>query len=171
MLLTMTTAYLGLGSNLGKRQAALRAALERLNRLPGTQVTAVATFRETEPVDCEPTARKFINTVSQLETSLGAGELFGQMCRIERELGRDRLHEPRNGARIIDLDLLLFGEQIVTMPELVIPHPRLHVRLFVLEPLEEIAPDARHPILGKTARQMLLELKADPHVQTRKVSG
>ena len=170
MLHGMTTAYLALGSNLGKRQAALRAALDRLRRLPGTQVTAIASFRETQPVDCEPGARKFINSVTQLETSLGADELFGQICQIERALGRDRSPSPPNRSRTIDLDLLLFGNQIVTSPELVIPHPRMHQRLFVLEPLAEIAPEARHPILGKTARQMLLELKAAPQAHEEKVA-
>ena len=165
----MTTAYLALGSNLGKRQAALRAALDRLRRLPGTQVTAVASFRETDPVDCEPAAGKFINSAAQLETSLGAGELFGQIRRIECELGRDR-SPPPSRSRTIDLDLLLFGDQIVNSPELVIPHPRMHLRSFVLEPLAEIAPEARHPILGKTARQMLLELAGAPRAPAGKAA-
>ena len=171
MLHTMTTAYLALGSNLGKRQAALRAALDRLHRLPGTQVTAIASFRETQPVDFPPGARKFINSVAQLETSLEVRELFDRTRQIERELGRDRSHLPRNGARTIDLDLLLFGDQIVTSPDLVIPHPRMHLRLFVLEPLAEIAPRARHPVLGKTARQMLLELETALQAQAGKVAG
>jgi len=166
----MTRAYLALGSNLGTRQAALRAALDRLNAIPGTQVTAVAAFRETLPVDCEPEAGKFINSAAELTTTLGAGELFGHLARIEEELGRDRSRQARQRARTIDLDLLLFGGQIVTSPELVIPHPRMHLRLFVLEPLAEIAPDVYHPILGKTARQMLAELEASPQAHAGKAA-
>ena len=171
MLQIMTRAYLALGSNIGKRQAALRAALERLNSVPGTRVHAVASFRETEPIDCEAMAGKFINSVAELTTDLDAGELFGHLARIERELGRDRSGQVRPISRTIDLDLLLFGDQIVTLPELVIPHPRMHLRLFVLEPLAEIAPEVKHPILGKTARQMLAELAVSMEAHAGKDVG
>ncbi len=154
MLGIMTTAFVALGSNIGKRQTALRAALARIARLPGTQILAVASFRETAPVDCPPGMRAFINTAAKIETALGAVELLGQLQRIERELGRERSATARHQARTIDLDLLLYGECALSLPELELPHPRMHERLFVLEPLAEIAPECRHPILGQTALQM-----------------
>jgi 2-amino-4-hydroxy-6-hydroxymethyldihydropteridine diphosphokinase len=159
MLGRMTIAYIALGSNLGKRQIALRAALDRVSHIPQTTLKTVATFRQTLPVDCSPGTPDFINTVAAVETELFPKEFLSHLLNIERELGRDRSDE-RNAPRTIDLDILLFGEQIVASPALVIPHPRMHLRLFVLEPLAEIAAAAVHPTFRKTIAELLAELRS-----------
>lgn len=161
MLGFMTTAFVALGSNLGKRQTALRAAIDRIGRMPGTRVIAVADFLENPAVDAPPDSPAFLNSVMQILTSASAEELLAQLLEIERELGRDRDSQPANAPRTIDLDLLLFGDLILNSRSLIVPHPRMHVRRFVLQPLVQIAPDVVHPISGKTARELLAEL-AEP---------
>jgi 3-oxoacyl-[acyl-carrier protein] reductase len=158
MLVAMARAYLAMGSNLGKRQLALRAALARLGRLPGTQVLAVARFRETAPVDAPAGSGKFINSVAVIDTTLAPEELLAAMLGIERDLGRQREGAARNGPRIVDLDLLMYEDRVVRSRELELPHPRMQERRFVLEPLAEVAPEAVHPVLRKTVKQMLAEL-------------
>jgi 2-amino-4-hydroxy-6-hydroxymethyldihydropteridine diphosphokinase len=129
-------AYVALGANLGDREKNLRAALERLKELGPLRVSA---FRETDPVGVTDQPR-FVNAVAELETALGARELLERLLEIERELGRDRSKEERWGPRTIDLDLLLFGDDVIDEPGLTVPHPRLPERRFVLEPLHELAP-------------------------------
>jgi 2-amino-4-hydroxy-6-hydroxymethyldihydropteridine diphosphokinase len=146
----VTVAYIGLGSNLGDREANLRAALERLAELGALRVSSL---RETDPVGVTDQPR-FVNAVAELETDLGAGALLGRLLEIERELGRDRSREERWGPRTIDLDLLLYGNEVLAGPGLTVPHPRLAERRFVLEPLHELAPDLALPD-GRWIRDLL----------------
>jgi 2-amino-4-hydroxy-6-hydroxymethyldihydropteridine diphosphokinase len=134
----MPRAYVGLGANLGEREGALRAALAALDATDGIQVVAVSTFRETDPVDYLDQPR-FLNAAAALDTTLAPRELLDALLEVERSLGRTR-ERPRFGPRTIDLDLLLYGGESFDEPGLTVPHPRLHVRAFALEPLAELDP-------------------------------
>jgi len=137
-------AYIGLGSNLGDRQATLREALRRLGELGDIEVSAVSTFRETDPVGKLDQPR-FVNAAAALETTLPPRELLECLLEVERMLGRNRAAEERWGPRTIDLDLLLYGDATIDQPGLEVPHPRLAERAFVLEPLLELDPSLRLP--------------------------
>jgi 2-amino-4-hydroxy-6-hydroxymethyldihydropteridine diphosphokinase len=142
-------AYLSLGSNLGDREANLRAALTRLGQF-GT-VAAVSSFYETEPI--EVTAQPwFLNCAALLETEKMPRQLLRAVLDLERQMGRRRTQA--KGPRKIDIDILLFGNAVVEAKGLTIPHPALYERRFVLEPLAEIAPDVMHPVLKKTIREL-----------------
>lgn len=130
-------AYVGLGSNLGDREQTLRAALERLAENPGVEVVAVSSFRETDPVGPVVDQPRFLNGAVALETSLSARGLLELLLEVEAEFGRSR-NGPPGGPRTLDLDLLVYGDEHVDEPGLEVPHPRLHERPFVLEPLEEL---------------------------------
>ena len=136
----MTVAYVGLGANLGDREATIRAAVAQL---PG--VVAVSPLRETDPVGVTDQPQ-FLNGVAALETELAPRELLDVLLAIERRLGRER--RERWGPRTIDLDLLLYGDEVIDEDGLKIPHPRLHERRFVLEPLADLAPQLVVPGLG-----------------------
>ena len=143
----MTQAYVGLGANLGDRERTLRAAADALGGEAGIEVVAVSTLRETDPVGVGEQPR-YLNGVAELETSLFARELLDRLLAVEQRFGRVRSpgeHDPRT----LDLDLLLFGDEVIDEPGLVVPHPRLHERRFVLEPLAELAPGLAVPGFGE----------------------
>ena len=137
-------AYVGLGSNLGEREATLWKALEGLGATEGIEVLAISSFRETEPVGVVDQPR-FVNAAAALETSLSPRELLERLLDVERSLGRDRAVEERWGPRTLDLDLLLYGGETIDEPGLEVPHPRLVERAFVLEPLLELDPGLQLP--------------------------
>jgi 2-amino-4-hydroxy-6-hydroxymethyldihydropteridine diphosphokinase len=141
--------YLSLGSNVGDREAHLREALTRLGA--AGRVVAVSSFYETEPVEFTRQPW-FLNCAVALETSKTPRELIAAILRIEEDMGRRRLQ--KKGPRSIDIDILLVGSLVVEEPELTIPHPAMHQRRFVLEPLAEIAPEVLHPVLNKTIREL-----------------
>jgi 2-amino-4-hydroxy-6-hydroxymethyldihydropteridine diphosphokinase len=143
--------YLSLGSNLGDREANLKDAIERL-RSVGT-VVEVSALYETEPVEAAPQPW-FLNCAVALETEKMPKQLLSSTQAIEQEMGRRRQPTGAKGPRPIDIDILLFGSSVVDTPRLVIPHPGLHTRRFVLEPLAEIAPDQRHPVFKRTIREL-----------------
>ena len=143
----MVKAFVGLGSNLGEREVTLRAAIGRLRGLPDVEVIQVSSFRDTEPVGPVDQPR-FLNGAVELETGLTARALLGALLELERAFGRDRSAGPLHGPRTLDLDLLLYGVETIDEPLLNVPHPRLHERRFVLEPLAELAPDLEVPGQG-----------------------
>jgi len=156
----MVRAFVGLGSNLGDREGTLRAAVGRLRSLSGTRVLHVSKLRNTEPVGYVDQPR-FLNGVVELETDLPARELLDALLDIERGLGRDRSGSPPRGPRTLDLDLLLYGDEEIAEPGLEVPHPRLHERAFVLEPLAELDPALEVPGKGQV-QELLSRLDSAP---------
>jgi 2-amino-4-hydroxy-6-hydroxymethyldihydropteridine diphosphokinase len=133
----MTRSYIGIGANLGDREATLRSAVAALDSTPGVEVVAVSTLRETDPVGAVTDQPPFLNGAVAIETTLGARELLDLLLRIEAAHGRTR-EGPQGGPRTLDLDLLVHGDERHDEPGLTVPHPRLHERAFVLEPLAEL---------------------------------
>jgi 2-amino-4-hydroxy-6-hydroxymethyldihydropteridine diphosphokinase len=139
--------FIGLGSNLGERESMIRLALDDLARLPSTTLVRASSLYDTEPVgDAEQPS--FLNAVAQLETELSARQLLWNLLLIERRLGRVRTRHW--GPRVIDLDLLLYGSEVLDEPDLKVPHPELIRRSFVLVPLVELDPLVIHPATGET---------------------
>jgi 2-amino-4-hydroxy-6-hydroxymethyldihydropteridine diphosphokinase len=157
-------AYVGLGSNLGERESLLKAAIEQLAQLPETRLGRVSSLYDTAPVG-ELDQPNFLNAVAQLETALTARQLLWNLLLIERRLGRVRHAAQRYGPRTIDLDLVLFGDQVIDTIDLKVPHPEYHRRAFVLVPLAEIEPKLVHPVLGLTATELLERVEARPAVR------
>ncbi len=144
-----TLAYLSLGSNIGDREGNLREGARRLGAIG--RVAAVSSFYETEPVEFTEQPW-FLNCAVALETELTPQELMTAILGIEKAMGRQRVQ--KKGPRMIDIDILLLGNAVLDTAEVTIPHPAMHERRFVLEPLVEIASEARHPVLNKTIREL-----------------
>jgi 2-amino-4-hydroxy-6-hydroxymethyldihydropteridine diphosphokinase len=140
----MARAYVGVGANLGDAAASLSAAFDALARLPGSRSVARSSVYRSAPVDAA--GPDFLNAVVALDTTLLPAELLQALHAIEAEHGRQRPY--RNAPRTLDLDLLLHGDAVLSTPQLTLPHPRLHLRAFVLEPLAELAPALLIPGLG-----------------------
>jgi len=152
----MVTAYIGLGSNLGDRERNLKNALNHLAEVGGIEIVELSNFRETVPVG-GPSQPPFLNAVAEVRTELSADELLTVMQEAERIAGRRRTGV-RWGPREADLDLILYGEDIIDTERLVVPHPRFRDRAFVLEPLADLAPDLEDPVSGRRIHELLLEL-------------
>ena len=153
----MARAFIGLGSNLGDREAWLRRAVAAVGELPRTEVVGVSPLRDTAPVGVIDQPR-FLNGAVEVETSLAPRELLAALLDIERRLGRDRAGGPRGGPRTVDLDLLLYGEAVIAEPGLEVPHPRLAERRFVLGPLADLDHELEIPAKGRV-QALLAELR------------
>lgn len=168
-----TRAYIGLGSNDGDRLGYVQQAMQLLKDYPGVEVVECSSLYETEPVGNEY-QEWFVNAVAAIETSFSVKELLKACKEIERRLasmcgasGPETIHEGPDGpvkSRIIDLDILFFGDKRVKLPELIVPHPQLTKRAYALVPLLEIAPEFMHPTLGKTVAEIHEDLDAPEQV-------
>lgn len=157
-------AYLSLGSNLGNREEHLRRAISRIAE--HGRVLSVSSFYETEPVEVSDQPW-FLNCAAAIETSEAPGRLMSGLLEIEREMGREMGRERirKKGPRTVDIDILMYGDLVVNTLELTVPHAAMTQRRFVLEPLAEIAAEVRHPVAGKTVRELLEELPAGQAVR------
>jgi 2-amino-4-hydroxy-6-hydroxymethyldihydropteridine diphosphokinase len=152
------TAYLALGSNLGDRAAILNSAISALKTNASITVVRVSRFHETTAVG--PGAQPdYLNAAVQIQTTLSPRELLDTNLKIEAEHGRDRSKQEKWGPRLLDIDILLYGSQIIDEPGLRVPHPHMTERLFVLQPLGEIAPHAVHPATGRAIHELLIQLE------------
>ncbi|HMB95435.1 MAG TPA: 2-amino-4-hydroxy-6-hydroxymethyldihydropteridine diphosphokinase [Tepidisphaeraceae bacterium] len=150
------TAYLALGSNIGDREKNIYAAVGMLAQSEGIQIIRFSNFLENPAIGMGDDAPPFLNAALQIETTLGSHALLDRMIEIEQSLGRD--HHEKWESRTIDLDLLLYGDQIISSQPLIVPHPLMHERRFVLQPLSEIAPEVVHPTLQMTISGLLEDL-------------
>lgn len=156
----MTLCLIALGSNLGDRRHHLTAAVAQVHDLEGVSVDAVSALYETAPVGGPDNQGPYLNAALTAEVSLTAGELLNQLHRIEADHERERA--VRWGARTLDLDLLTFGDAVCDDEHLLLPHPRMHQRRFVMVPVCDIQPNLQHPRLGKTMQHLLDALPVEP---------
>ncbi|MGH9510499.1 MAG: 2-amino-4-hydroxy-6-hydroxymethyldihydropteridine diphosphokinase [Terriglobales bacterium] len=160
------TVFLSLGSNVGDRMANIKAALDRLQKVG--EVVDVSSIYETEPVELSAQPW-FLNCAVRLDTEKMPKQLLAAILKIEQSMGRRR--QRKKGPRTIDIDILLFGSSVIDVEGLTVPHPAMHERRFVLEPLAEIAPEVRHPVIGRTVRELLNNLPAGQSVRRLRGKG
>lgn len=151
--MTGVTAYIAMGANVGDRRGNISDALKRLGETERVRVIRVSELIETAAIGGPEGSPAFLNGATEVRTTLGPDVLLSRLLEIERELGRER--REKWGPRTIDLDLLLYGQQVIDQPGLTIPHPLMHERAFVLQPLAQIAPGVLHPTLNLTIQQLL----------------
>lgn len=154
----VTLAYIAVGANIGSRRKTIDAAIAGIDRRNGIRVVCRSDLIETEPIGGPVDQPKYLNGAIEVKTTLTARQLLDGLLAVESALGRVRIE--RWGPRVIDLDLVLFGDEVIRDRKLTIPHPHMHQRGFVLQPLAQIAPQARHPILNKTVIELLAELQS-----------
>ena len=153
-------AWIGLGSNLGDREANLDGALEALESIEGVEVLRSSSWIETRPVGGPAGQPDYLNGVCEIECEAEPGDLLWTLQAIEIQYGRERRGVPPGAPRTLDCDLLLYGDAWIDEPDLVVPHPRMEERLFVLEPLCQLEPELRLSRSGKTVRERVAELRA-----------
>src|SRR5437879_5734577 len=151
--MSITRAYLALGSNLGDRQRYLDNAVSRLRAAPGITVRRVSPYYETAPVGGPADSGAYLNAVAEADTLLTPEQVLQTLLDVERSFGRIRT-EP-NAPRTLDLDLILYGDLVRHGPDPIVPHPRMHERRFVLQPLADLAPEVIHPSINKSVRELL----------------
>lgn len=149
--------YIGIGSNLGDRKANIVEAVDRVSKLPSTRVVRASSLYESEPLGDAKTW--FVNSVIEIETEIAPDALLRKLKAIEQAMGRKRVKGKRWGSRVIDLDILLWNQEVVEKRSLRIPHPEMHKRRFVLLPLAELAPHVVHPNLGQSVSSLLATVK------------
>jgi 2-amino-4-hydroxy-6-hydroxymethyldihydropteridine diphosphokinase len=159
----MVTAYLALGGNIGDRLGTLAGAREALGNLAGIRIVTSSSLYETEPVGGPPDQQLYLNAVLKILTTLDPEELLRCCLSIENHFGRRR-HVPC-GPRTLDVDLLFYGEEVYRREDLILPHPRLHLRSFVLAPLRDVAPELMHPLLKRTIGELYHRLQSTKGVE------
>ncbi len=157
-------AFIAFGSNMGDREAKFLQALESLRGLPSTQLVGFSKLYETEPVGISDGGPSFLNGVIELDTNLNHKDLMSMIRAKEIALGKSPVHRS-DQSRVIDLDLLFYNDLVCKEDEIEIPHPRMHLRAFVLLPLAEIAPEIVHPVFNRTVETLLRELEENPESQ------
>lgn len=155
----MKTAYIGIGSNLGDPENNCLEAVDRIGRIPSCKVTRVSRMYRTEPVGVNG-QEWYLNCVAEISSGISAKRLMERLLAIEKDMGRVR-EGGRWQARIIDLDILMFGMELIHEDNLTVPHPLMHRRRFVIVPMVDLAPDLIHPSLGKSMSELLQEIPGD----------